>query len=277
VVPHDPEYVAANDRLRATLARDEIQLDTADVIRTCDGSHSAKDCARCDVATAIDQIDPALVDAMAIELARFPASIRKIARLEHLAFCRAITYERGIDHGPAGLADPNTHRIFISVEYFRGLTNTDLTIEETVDHEVFHLLDYETQGVRWTADREWHALNPSGFAYHPRQPDQTGRPRGFVNGYALTDELEDRASTFEYLMARPTELCKIVETDPILARKVQLVWKRVAHLDGAQRLGMTASCTKGPSKPSPRPSKGKHGQRPTLIRDWHEVTTTDGT
>ena len=239
-LPYDRGFVASSERLRVTLGRDGIVLDTQPVLHTCDTPGVDRDCTRCDVATVLDQIDPELVDQMAIAFARYPSSIRKAARLERVAFCRAITYERGTDHGPAGLADPNTHRVYISVEYFRG-AGSGLSIEAAVHHEVFHLLDQATLGTRWTADSEWHALNPAGFAY--RKPgDETKRPPGFVNTYALTDELEDRASTFEYLMVRPDDLCALAAKDDILARKVRLLWERVSRVDGAARLGVTAPC-----------------------------------
>lgn len=235
----DPAFTAASERLRATLARDGIELDTSPVINTCDVPRSDRNCARCEVATELDKIDPELVDQMAIAFARWPSSVRKLARLEHVAFCKTITYE-GKDHGPAGLADPNTHRVFISVEYFRG-AGTSFSIEATVHHEVFHLLDFETQGARWTADREWYKLNPSGFAYRDPSID-IERRAGFVNGYASTDEMEDRASTFEYLMVRPDEVCSMSNKDPIVARKVRLVKQRLLRVPGADKLGITTKC-----------------------------------
>lgn len=187
----------------------------------------------------LDKIDPELIDQMAIAFARWPSSVRKAARLEHVAFCKTIAYE-GKDHGPAGLADPNTHRVYISVEYFRG-AGTSFSIEATVHHEVFHLLDYETQGAHWTADRDWQKLNPSGFAYRDPSVD-IERRKGFVNGYASTDEMEDRASTFEYMMVRPDDLCTMSAQDPVVARKVRLLRQRVLRVEGADRLGMETRC-----------------------------------
>lgn len=238
-VAPDPGFTVASDRLRATLARDGIELDTAPVVSTCDVPRSDHNCARCEVATALDKIDPELIDQMAIAFARWPSSVRKVARLEHVAFCKAITYE-GKDHGPAGLADPNTHRIYISVEYFRG-AGTTFSIEATVHHEIFHLLDFETQGSRWVADSEWHKLNPRGFAYRDPSVDFERR-RGFVNGYASTDEMEDRASTFEYLIVRPDDVCTISATDPIVARKVRLLQQRMMRIEGAAKLGIRTKC-----------------------------------
>ncbi|HEY5944675.1 MAG TPA: hypothetical protein VIV40_04260 [Kofleriaceae bacterium] len=248
VLPYDNGFVASSERLRATLGRDGILLDTQPVLKTCDVPHEGRDCARCEVATVLDKIDPELVDQMAIAFARYPTSVRKAARLEHVAFCSTIHYE-GSDHGPAGLADPNAHRVFIGVEYFRGTDNA-FSIEAAVHHEVFHLLDFETNAARALDDHEWGDLNPKGFAY--RDPSlETERKPGFVNSYALTNAVEDRASTWEYLMVRPDDLCTLAARDAVLARKVRLLWERVARVEGANRLGVTAPCVVKPTKPKP--------------------------
>jgi hypothetical protein len=252
VLPYDPAFVAASEKLRATLGRDGIELDTEPVIDTCDVPRPDHNCARCEVATVLDKIDPELIDQMAIAFARWPSSVRKAARLEHVAFCNSITYV-GKDHGPAGLADPNTHRVYISVEYFRG-AGTSFSIEATVHHEVFHLLDFETQNVHWTADSEWHKLNPAGFAYRDPSVDIQRQP-GFVNGYASTDEMEDRASTWEYLMVRPDDVCAMSAKDPVLARKARLLLQRVSHVEGADKLGVKVPCKLGAAARTTKPTK----------------------
>lgn len=261
VLPYDADFVASSKRLRMTLGRDGIQLDTTPVIRTCDVPRDDRDCARCDVATVLDEIDPDLVDRMAIAFARYPSSFRKAARLEHVAFCRVITYERGTDHGPAGLADPNTHRIYISVADFRE-EHHEAVIEDAVHHEVFHLLDFETQGEHALADTEWKKLNPAGFVY-AKGSEALARPQGFVNVYATTNEMEDRASTFEYLMTRPDELCEMTAKDPALARKVRLIWQRVAQVEGAAGLGVTAPCVKATAPRSPARHRPPRHRRAT--------------
>ena len=127
---------------------------------------------------------------------------------------------------------------------------------------MFHLLDFETQGAQWTADREWYKLNPAGFAYRDPSVD-IERRAGFVNGYASTDEMEDRASTFEYLMVRPDDVCAMSAKDPIVARKVALLLQRVSHVEGADKLGVKLPCKLGaaprPTKPAkPTKPRGKH-------------------
>ena len=73
-----------------------------------------------------------------------------------------------------------------------------------------------------------------GFAYRDPSID-IARRQGFVNGYASTDEMEDRASTFEYLMVRPDDLCSMSAKDPIVARKVRLLRQRVSARRGRRQ------------------------------------------
>jgi hypothetical protein len=265
VWPADPHVAEAIGKLNATLARDGILLDTEPVIETClvaaVQDNGTNNCARCEVATALDQIDPDLIDQMAIAFARWPSSLRKAAHLEHVAFCKSITYYGKKDHGPAGLADPNANRVYISVEYFRG-AGTGFSIEATVHHEVFHLLDFQTQGRQWAADGEWQKLNPKGFAYRDPSVD-IERQQGFVNGYASTDSMEDRASTFEYLMVRPDDLCTMSANDAALARKAGLLRKRVLRLEGAKSLGLPGPCKPAPKAKRPDP---RHVTLPAVRR-----------
>jgi hypothetical protein len=261
--PRERAYSESNRRFVATLARDGIEVDTEPMISTCDGSQSAVSCARCEVITAVDEIDPALIDQMAIAFARYPASVRKASGLAHVAFCRAITYEGDTDHNPAGLADPSSHRVFISVEYLR-VPRAGASVESTVHHEVFHLLDYEVLGARKPSAGEWNALNPAGFAYR-EHGEHRPRAAGFVNAYAASNEHEDRASTFEFLMTRPDELCELAATDRVLARKVQLLRRQLARVEGANRLGMWTRCPHQAAKPASSARK-RGGKRPDDLK-----------
>ncbi len=268
IIPLDPQYLAATASLRATLSRDGIALDTQPVLRTCDEVDPAADCARCDLATVEHGIEADLIDRVAIAFARYPTSVRRAARLERVALCRTLHYERGANHGPAGMADPWGHRVYISVEYFLTSNTTSFEIEDAVHHEVFHLLDFEMLGSYVGDDRPWLGLNPVGFAYAEPKPSTT-EPPGFVNSYATTNQVEDRASTWQYLMVRPTELCARAGRDPVLAAKVRMLWQRVSQLEGADRLGVTVECARPATPAKGKRAKGKRtdpGKRTTKLR-----------
>jgi hypothetical protein len=232
--------------LRATLARSAVALETQPVIRSCNAL-DARGCMRCDLATRAQTggVDPDLIDGVAIALARYPTKVLAAAHLEHVALCRKIRFDHDDDGTPpAGLAQIGERRILISVEQFIDSPGEYFTIEQVVHHEVFHLLDHAVLGDKYTDDdREWNALNPPGFAYRdPAANDTDKPPAGFVNSYATTNEREDRATVFEYLIGQPKRLCELAEHDPIVAGKIAMVWSRIAKLTGDDLLRRSAPC-----------------------------------
>jgi hypothetical protein len=269
-------YTARVASLRATLARSGIELDTRRVISVCGAHHGIDDCMRCDVASRADTsgVDPDMIDAVALAFARYPTSVLTAAHLQHVALCRRIRYDH--DHGegvnPAGVAIFEDARLVVSIEFFSDQVHegySDFTIEQVVHHELFHMLDRASHGEQVYADHEWHALNAPSFVYRDPSPSGVPRPPGFVDSYATTSELEDRASVFEYLMGQPAKLCEIARADPIVAAKTRMVWSRAARIMGAQRLPREAMCAgRKPTPPTPikpaRPARpGKAAGKPT--------------
>jgi hypothetical protein len=253
--------------LRATLARNHVEIDTLPVIDTCATDHyrdsKRNHCVRCEVATRENTggIDPDLIDGVAITFAGYPAALLTASQLQHVALCRTIRIQGDSDdHPPAGVAIADDHRLLISVEQFsdKAPSYQDFTIEQVVHHELFHLFDHATSGEKVRGDREWNALNPRGFAYTDPASDTAVRPPGFVNDYATTDELEDRATVFEFLLGQPALLCEIAHADPVVAAKTVVVWKRVAKVTGDKLLRHYAPCVDwigGKPKPKPKPPR----------------------
>lgn len=103
-----------------------------------------------------------------------------------------------------GVTNHSTKNVEISIA-------TDFPLADSLNHEIFHYIDYyiEKKGGRYTT---WNNLNPSGFIYgninNAYSYNMTlSEDAFFVNGYAQTDEYEDRASTFEYMMAANKASC----------------------------------------------------------------------
>jgi hypothetical protein len=264
-------YTARVGSLRATLARSHIELDDRPVAPFCGLHHGIDDCLRCEVASRADTsgIDPDMIDAIAIAFARYPSTVLIASRLEHVTLCRQIRYDH--DHGvdPAGLASFDEARLFVSIEYFSDKAHEhygDFTIEQIVHHELFHMLDHAAHGEAVYADREWEALDPPAFAYRDPADLDSPRPAGFVNSYATTNELEDRASTFEFLMGQSAKLCAIAAVDPIVAAKARMVWSRVGKLVGDRQLPPEAQClNRKPAVPA-KPTRPLKPSRPTKPR-----------
>jgi hypothetical protein len=263
--PEPPDLIDASTfttrvaSLRATLARSKVALDTAPVISSCGVHHGIDDCLRCELAGRTDTsgVDPDLIDAVAIAFAHYPTAVLRAAHLDHVALCRRIAYDHSHDEpDPAGVAIYGDQRLMISLALFSATAHErygSFSIEQVVHHELFHMLDRATQGAAVEDDRAWHALNPPRFVYadsRHRAPAllTASRPAGFVDAYSTTNELEDRASVYEYMMGQPEALCALARVDPIVAAKAKLVRSRVAAIVGDSRL---PHCDRPPPKPVP--------------------------
>ena len=96
-----------------------------------------------------------------------------------------------------GITDSTTKDILISLA-------TDYSFTESLHHEIYHYIEkyMYAKGANYTT---WNTLNPIGFNYGEANNSYSYVSIGninasFVNNYAQTDQYEDRASTFEYMM-----------------------------------------------------------------------------
>ena len=96
-----------------------------------------------------------------------------------------------------GITDSTTPNILISLA-------TDYSFTESLHHEIYHYIEkyMYAKGANYTT---WNTLNPIGFNYGETNNSYSYVSTGninasFVNTYAQTDQYEDRASTFEYMM-----------------------------------------------------------------------------
>lgn len=167
-------------------------------------------------------LEPAL-RTLATTLLAYPHSFLRAARIENIALCRKLLGE-GAAETPqhiGGLADSTARRLMVNLEHHQ-VARPDATLH----HEIFHLFDEATApSGDYRRDPEWEALNPRAFRYGDPASDSIAT--GFVNDYARTAPVEDKASVFEYLMARPDELCARGADDPILLAKAQLLLSRI--------------------------------------------------
>jgi len=241
-------YTSTMVDVRSTLGRALIGVETQGIdreLRTAPcGEPSAPQgsCAHCELAAATDAIDLATLDAIRTAIDRYPTSVLEASKIQHVALCRTL-YEE--PHNPlAGTVDLANHRMLVSLEAFVGKPydpTRAVTADAIVHHELYHLLEWEVMHDIMIDDVAWRAQNPAGFAYHKPAQGET-RQFGFVDTYASTNDLEDRASVFELLMARPDDLCAIAKDDPIVRAKTSLLWGRLAIAVGDDFLRRRASC-----------------------------------
>ena len=83
--------------------------------------------------------------------------------------------------------------------------------EESFYHESYHYIE-RFMFKNGASFENWNSLNPPGFNYGTISNDLSysntfSESAPFVNNYAQTDDKEDRASTFEYMMASSKASC----------------------------------------------------------------------
>ena len=103
-----------------------------------------------------------------------------------------------------GVTDSTYNNIIISIA-------TDYDFSNTFHHEIYHYIEKYifSTGFRFTS---WTTLNPGDFDYGTINSNYSyaktfSEDSYFVNSYAMTDEYEDRASTFEYMMKSNKATC----------------------------------------------------------------------
>ncbi|HEU4611979.1 MAG TPA: hypothetical protein VFS15_07870 [Kofleriaceae bacterium] len=255
--PTDASYNARVVALRTSLGRAAIALEMRGARETIRSSactdpearSNQTGCARCELAGESDHLDEATLDGVRTAFDRYPASFLVASGIERVALCKHIEYEDiQREQLTAGTVDYQQRRLFVSVEPFLGRVYDAagaFTAEDIVHHELFHLIEWQHMRDEMD-DPEWRLQNPIGFEYRAGGADGE-RPTGFVDAYAASNEIEDRASTFQYLMARPAELCAIAAQDPAVRAKARLIWERVAAIDGVDWLRTRALCGGAPS------------------------------
>jgi hypothetical protein len=247
-VPEFPEYIPPDTyntriaNLRTTLGRAGITLKVAgidDTFSTADCNSETREpfgsCARCMLAGETTRMDGAVIEATTRAFARYPTDVLDATKLAYVSVCREIVLRPGKDvEHPAGLADVRGDGMLISVKYFLDSEYQDgaeFTIDDIAHHEVFHQLEHEHMYSEMTHDAEWQLYNPIGFEYDDKKK-HTERQPGFVNAYALTSAVEDKASTYEFLMAHPDELCDMARDDETLKMKARMIARRVRRAVG---------------------------------------------
>lgn len=118
-----------------------------------------------------------------------------------------------------GVTDFAPRRTIISIA-------TDFPFSESFHHEMLHYIEHyiESSGGKFTS---WNSFNPIDFTYGVENSSysysKTGTPGSyFVNNYAQTNAIEDRASTFEYMTASVKYSCYDSNDYPI--------WKKSNYL-----------------------------------------------
>jgi hypothetical protein len=230
--------------LRTTLARADITLRVAGVdstFETAACTEGGSGCVRCELADQGTPVDGAVIEAATRVFQTYPTAMLLAAKIDHVAMCKEITYPHDGDvalpEHPAGLADLRGRGMLLSVKDFLNETyhaSADFTMDGIVHHELYHLFDFQDLGGDMMTDTEWVLFNPLGFEYGAMAALAGGpRREGFIDAYATTNPAEDKASTYEWMMAHPEELCAIARIDETIRVKTRIIRRRVLGAVGS--------------------------------------------
>ncbi len=238
-----PTWLDRTVSLRTMLGRAGISLDTGGARPFMESKECAsgpvRRCVHCTLLGERDGLTDSALEELVTAFARYPIPLLDAAKIERVALCSQLDHD---GEEPAGLADTESRVLFVNVHSLLTGDRNGYSIDyiaETAHHEVYHLFDFPAGQHR--TDVEWEQLNANGFAYGTGRKGD-GRPFGFVNAYATTNGGEDRASTFQFLMARGQELCDLAKLDPTLLAKARVVWKRIATVANLEFLRTGVAC-----------------------------------
>jgi len=246
-------YNTRISNLRTTLARGGITLRVAGAATTfetaeCDPANGPilpfSGCVRCDLAGETTPVDGAVLEAATQEFQRYPTSVLIAANIDHVAMCTELEHLKKqateVEH-PSGVADVRGRGLLISLSYFLNrayYTDATFSVGDITHHEVYHLLEFEHMQALMFDDPEWLAENPPGFVYGEGAKE---RQPGFVDEYAMTNDVEDKASVFEYLMVHPEDICHLASIEPSVKNKTRIIWQRVVKAVGTDSFMRTAA------------------------------------
>jgi len=239
--------------LRATLARVGIALETRSdgVVAVTAGCNDVVDrlqpdsCQRCILADNRD-ITGEVLERITAVVDRYPTEMLAQADIHTLSLCRRLENIAAQKDILAGLSEYDGRHMMAVV------SNPEF-LADILHHEIFHMIESARIADPTTHDQEWESVNPIGFSYGtgPSSSEaRKARPIGFVRQYAASALVEDRASTFEYMMAVPDELCEMATNDPIVHAKVKIIWSRMKRYAGGDELmNSVAPCVRLAASP----------------------------
>ena len=146
------------------------------------------------------------------ELQLYPKSLLRRLRLR-IVLGRNITHD---GRAVGGLG--NGLSIFLDLD-----SRSAYYLRRTIHHELMHAFDAQE---RTELDQVWATLNAPGARYTGpvapyRNRGMIENHPGFISGYARTNEREDRAEVFSYLVMDYGGVERRAEKDPHLAAKAQ--------------------------------------------------------
>ena len=146
--------------------------------------------------------------------------------LEHIWFVEDLSMEE--KDAIVGLASPRKKIIYVEVAE-NGISRTDTSVEETIHHELAHILDEKFS----FPEVDWRNCNPEGFVYGKKEdePEKYLWEKGFVSNYARSDAAEDFPELTGLIFSQPRKAKLLIDHFPIIQAKYRLWLKFFQQID----------------------------------------------
>ena len=168
-----------------------------------------------------ENIVPALAERFYRSMEILPPSFLEKSRIRYVTFLNNLTLK---NVPAAGVAWNDT--IYLNTR----------AKNKTIYHEIFHTFD----NCQINLNRKWMGLNDKNFVYtgsgfgalktskfrRKRRQDNlaTGKyDQDFVSRYAMSNDVEDRAETFAFMVVEGPKFLERTEASPVLKRKMEYI------------------------------------------------------
>lgn len=159
------------------------------------------------------------------EISKYPAELVRASGVKRIVLCRDLKAD---GRRVAGVASPSNASIYVDSTAQVG---DEAHRRRTLHHEFFHFLDHAQHPSDMATNTVWKNANAPGVSYGsaapPQKPGQynwASHPApGFISDYSLTAIPEDRAELFAALMTNNLTLRTLLQRDPFLAKKTQML------------------------------------------------------
>jgi hypothetical protein len=159
------------------------------------------------------------------EISKYPAELIRASGVKRLVLCRDLKVD---GKRVAGVASPGNTSIYVDSTAEIG---DEAHRRRTLHHEFYHFLDHAQHPTDMTTNTVWKNANAPGVNYgtaapaaKPGQHNWASHPApGFISDYSLTAIPEDRAELFAALMTNNLTLRTLLQRDPYLATKTQML------------------------------------------------------
>lgn len=139
--------------------------------------------------------------------------------------------------GPVlGFADPLRGQVYLNAVKVVGEQSRAVVAEQTLHHELAHLLAYELYGYGFDRNSQWAKEDSFDYGRHHQANGQYFPRDGFVSSYSMTSASEDFAEVYSLIYTNYFQelLFEEAEKSQLLSQKLSFVYDSIGKISPDQ-------------------------------------------